>query len=349
MINVSEPFLPEIDRVSFYLEECWKSRVLTNRGQLVKNYESEISKMHSVSDVTCVANCTLGLEFALKILTKPDKKEVITTPFTFKATVCAIVNAGFKPVYCDIMSDGNIDHAKLIDLITPDTAAIMPVHVYGVPCNDKEISSIGNDYKIPVIYDAAHCFGVFKDSKSIFEMGDASVISLHATKGVNCGEGGVVHFKNKENNEKLRHFTNFNLPIKDGIINGTNGKLSELNAALGLAVLESYESIFNRRMEVEKTYRQTLPNHIFFIRDNPNILNNNLYTPLIFSSEDKVLQIMNSLLERGIISRRYFFPCLDKSCQVASDIARRVLCIPTHVNLSQEEIFLVCSVVNDAL
>lgn len=348
MINVSEPFLPDLDKVTSYLEVCWKSRVLTNRGQLVKNYESEISKMHSLYDVTCVANCTLGLEFALKILAKPGKREVITTPFTFKATVCAIVSAGFKPVYCDVMHDGNIDHTKLIDVITPETAAIMPVHVYGVPCNDKEISSIGSDYKIPVIYDAAHCFGVFKDDQPVFGMGDASVISLHATKGVNCGEGGVVHFKDKENNEKLRHFINFNLTPGQATLDGTNGKLSELNAALGLAVLESYDAIFRRRMEIEKTYRQNLPSQIFFIRDNPSILNNNLYTPLIFSSEDKVLEIMNLLLDREIISRRYFFPSLDENCLVASDIAPRVLCIPTHVNLSQEEIFLVCNIVNDA-
>ena len=348
MINISEPFLPDLNRVTSYLEDSWKSKILTNRGPLVRNFESEVSKIHSLNDVTCVANCTIGLEIALRILAKPGKKEVITTPFTFKATVCAIVSAGFHPVFCDVMHDGNIDPGKLLEAITPDTAAIMPVHVYGVPCNDEEISSIGSDYNVPVIYDAAHCFGVFKGNQSVFGMGDASVLSLHATKGVNCGEGGVVHFKDEQLNEKLRDFTNFNLLLGLTTFSGTNGKLSELNAALGLAVLESYDAIFSKRREIEEKYRETLPPQIFFISDNPSIINNNLYTPLIFPSEDKVLEIMNLFLERGVTSRRYFFPCLDENCSIAADIARRVLCIPTHVNLSQEEIDLVCNIVNDA-
>ena len=347
MINVSEPFLPPIETYTNILEKCWTNKILTNRGPQTLKFEQKISQIHGLIQVSTLSNCTVGLEMALKILARKDRKKVIVTPFTFKATLCAIENAGFEALYCDIFDDGTIDVNKVYSLITDDVAAILPVHVYGVPCNDDLLSSMVEKNKIPVIYDAAHCFGVFKNDKAVFGLGDASVLSLHATKGINCAEGGAVYFKNPENYDLLQKLVNFNLSNNPHIGVGTNGKLSELHSAFGLAVLDHIDEIQKKKYEIEIFYRNSIPSEYFFIKEDISVKNNNLYTPLILSSESKVIELMNYAERHRIGCRRYFHPSLDSKCYNAHKISQRILCIPNHTNLSSDELYKISDLIND--
>lgn len=346
MINVSEPYLPDLNKYTRLVAEVWDNKIITNRGPLVQKLEAKIASFHNVSEVITVSNCTIGIELSLRILAKRPTGKVIVTPFTFKATICAIENAGYQPVYCDIGENGNLDPEAVRKAMSADTVAIVPVHVYGVPCDDVSLSEISHEYDVPIIYDAAHCFGVTHNEKAIISWGDASVISLHATKGVNCGEGGAVYFRDKRNYDKLKQISNFNLVNKYEKFSGTNAKLSELQGALGLSVIEDIDLIFEKRRNIEAIYRAQLPNGINFIQHDARVKNNNLYAPLKLSNSVKIEQLAQFLQQQNIASRRYFYPPMTTNCERALNLSLKILCIPCHPNLTKEETYYICEKIN---
>lgn len=347
MINVTEPHLPDRNAFLKRLEKVWETKILTNNGPFVKELEERIATFHKIQKVVTVTNCTVGLELSLRLLAKYDAGKVIVTPFTFKATLCAITSAGFEPLFCDIGSDGNLDPGELEKLVTEDVVAIMPVHVYGVPCASERIKAIAGHFDIPVIYDAAHCFGVFENGEAVFPQGDASVLSLHATKGINSVEGGAIYFKDNQNYERLKDISNFDLNNKNQNIASTNAKLSELHAIFGLSVLDEIEEVFKRRKAIDDYYRANIPETYFFIKKNRNISNSNLYAPLILSSSDKVQQFQRYFWDAGVSTRRYFYPSLSQEKKVAQRLSERILCIPNHPNLTDLNLNKICSLVSE--
>lgn len=347
MINVTEPYMPDKNAFLKRIEKVWETKILTNNGEFVKEFEERIAAFHKIQKVVTVTNCTVGLELCLRLLAKYKVGKVIVTPFTFKATLCAIMSAGYEPLFCDVGPDGNLDPDELEKLVTDNVVAIMPVHVYGVPCASDRISAIAGHFDIPVIYDAAHCFGVLENDKAIFPRGDASVLSLHATKGINSIEGGAIYFKDNQNYERLKEISNFDLNNKNPNNTATNAKLSELHAIFGLSVLDEIEVVLARRKTIDEYYRANLPETSFFIKKNRNIANCNLYAPLILSSSDKVHQFQSFCMDAGVITRRYFYPSLSPKTEVSQGIAERIVCIPNHTNLNEINLRTVCSIVHE--
>ncbi len=360
IIPVTKSFLPPLEEYMAQVQRAYDNQWLTNRGELVMELEGKLTDYLGLeeSKILCMNNGTIPLQIALKLLGKGG--EVITTPFSYIATTAAIVWEGCTPVFVDIHPEYlTIDETKIEAAITKKTTCILATHVFGNPCNIEAIDAIAKKYNLKVIYDAAHCFGVKYKGKSIFEYGDVSTCSFHTTKLFHTGEGGAVFCKDPDLFHNFFYSHNFghNGPLAfHGL--GINGKLSELQAAMGLAVLPYIGQILENRKKVVETYNQKINNEkLQKLNLRSETKWNNSYYPVIFTSEKVLLQIEKVFILNKIKARRYFYPSLNtipiyktaNSLEVSESIAKRVLCLPLYHTLSLEEIDFISRIILRAI
>lgn len=348
MIPVTKPFLPPIAEYTAQVQRAYDNEWLTNRGELVLELEEKLKAYLDVSNILITNNGTIPLQIALKLL--GNGGEVITTPFSYVATTAAIVWENCTPVFVDIHSEYlSIDETLIEAAITPKTTCILATHVFGNPCNVEEIDRIAKKHNLKVIYDAAHCFGVKYNGKSIFEYGDISTCSFHATKLFHTGEGGAIFCKDEELRHKIFYSHNFghNGP-NDFYGVGINGKISELQAAMGLAVLPYMDSILEKRKEIIEFYNANLDfSKIRPLKIRENALWNYSYYPVLIENESLLLELMSKLKEIDIYPRRYFNPSLNKLNYVnyqflmnSQKIADTIICLPLFYDLKTESLLI---------
>jgi dTDP-4-amino-4,6-dideoxygalactose transaminase len=355
MIPVTKPFLPPINEYMAQVQRAYDNEWLTNRGELVLELEEKLKAYLDVSNILIMNNGTIPLQIALKLL--GNGGEIITTPFSYVATTAAIVWENCTPVFVDIHPEYlTMDETLIEAAITPKTTCILATHVFGNPCNIEEIDRIAKKHNLKVIYDAAHCFGVKYKGKSIFEYGDISTCSFHATKLFHTGEGGAIFCKDEELRHKIFYSHNFghNGP-NDFYGVGINGKISELQAAMGLAVLPYMDSILEKRKEIIEYYNAKLDfSKVRNLKIRKNTLWNYSYYPLVFDNEDKLLNLQSQLNELNIYPRRYFNPSLNKLKYILSreyiiseGISNRILCLPLFNNLLLKNIESIIKITNN--
>ncbi len=355
MIPITKPFLPPQSEYQKYLDQIWESNWLTNRGPLAERLEDKLQKRLQSPKPLFVTNGTIALQLGIRALQL--KGEVITTPFSFVATTSSIVWESCRPVFVDIDEKTlNIDPAKIEAAITAQTTGILATHVYGNPCEVEAIQKIADKHNLKVIYDGAHTFGVELNGQSIFNYGDLSICSLHATKLYHSGEGGLVFTKNDALREKVFFMRNFGFNGPENFAElGINGKNSEFHAAMGLANLNHIGVIHQKRKELSLTYDQQLKNLSHRKPEwHPDASVNYAYYPIILDSEEALLTIKAALEANQIFPRRYFYPSLAKvlpylpetHMPITEDIAQRILCLPLYYDLSREEVFKICEVIN---
>lgn len=354
MIPVTKPFLPPLQEYNKYIQGIWKRNLLTNMGPLANDLESKLSKHLCVDNLLFVSNGTIALQLAIRALGL--KGEIITTPFTYVATTSSIVWEGCIPVYVDIDKNSlNIDSSKIEVAITENTTAIMATHVYGNPCNVEAIKKIADKYNLKVIYDAAHAFGTKVDGKSIFEYGDVSICSTHATKLFHTSEGGFVVTKDINLFKKITNMAAFghNGPEKyHGL--GINGKNSEFHAAMGLANLDYISDIHQQRKKLTERYDINLKNFtvikpLWHEKSSSNFA----YYPIVFQSEETLLKTIELLKANEIFGRRYFYPSLatslpyvkNRALKNTDDISARIFCLPLYYDLSFGDVDMICSLI----
>ena len=342
MINVTQTFLPPISDYQQILQRAWDKIWLTNRGELVLELENNIAQKLSSKKGIAMNNGTIPIQIALKLLGKGG--EIITTPFSYVATTSSILWEGWTPVFVDIEPNyWTIDPEKIESAITEKTTCILATHVFGNPCDVIKMNAISKKYNLAVIYDAAHSFGVTYAGQSIFDFGDISTCSFHATKIFHTGEGGMLFANDDQLFMDAYNAHNFghNGPTAfHGV--GINGKMSELSAAMGLAVLPYLDEIIAARKEIADNYFSNLSTTVQTIdlRDGTNW--NYSYFPVVFETEEQLLKVIEKLNKQDINPRRYFYPSLNtlefvngSSCPISESLASRILCLPLFVGLDK--------------
>lgn len=356
MITVTKTFLPPLAEYEKQLQRIWKNQWLTNRGELVIELEEKLKSYLLIDNILITNNGTIPLQIAIKLLGKGG--EIITTPFSYVATTSAILWENCKPVFVDIHPEYlTIDESKIEAAITPNTTAILATHVFGNPCNIEAIEIIAKKHGLKIIYDAAHCFGVNYKGQSIFNYGDISTCSFHATKIFHTGEGGAIFSNDKNLQHKTFYSHNFghNGPLAfHGL--GINGKISELQAAMGLAVYPHLHDIISERKKVVDYYNLHLSNTLQTLKIREQTEWNYSYYPVIFSSEEDLLKVEQKLKEDDIIPRRYFHPSLNtieyiqgQSMPVSESVSRRVLCLPLYVGLTINDLNRIIDIFNKVI
>jgi len=347
MINVTKTYLPPFDEYTAVLKRAWDKAWITNNGELVQELEQKLKEHLGVKNLLFTGNGTIVLQMALKALN--ITKEVITTPFSYVATTNAILWEGCKPIFVDIDPENFcIDANKIEAAITENTHAILATHVYGIPCNVEKIAAVAAKYNLKVIYDGAHAFGCNYKGKSLLSFGDISTCSFHATKLFHTVEGGCIIANNDETDHQLMLFRQFGHVYDDYISVGVNGKNSEFHAAMGLCVLPKMEAIIADRKRISQQYDAALCGIITRLVIEDALEYNYGYYPVLFSSESKLLKVVEQLNHKQISGRRYFYPSLNElpyiskqSCPVSEDISRRILCLPIYYGLAAETIQII--------
>lgn len=343
MINVTKTYLPNKTKYQKYVDEIYANGWITNNGPLVKKLEHKLEEYLGVKNLILVANGTVALEIAYRTLDL--KGDVITTPFSFVATTSSLVTNGLNPIYADIDPQTlNIDSNRIEELITDNTSAIVPVHVFGNACNVDSISKIANKYGLKIVYDAAHAFGVKYKHQSILNYGDISTLSFHATKLFHTIEGGALIINDDQLAQKARYLINFGIENQESIPQlGTNAKMNEFEAAMGLCILDDIELIASKRKKVFELYHDELQGLLQFQNHNSNASLNYSYFPTVFKNEKQTLDAQKALNKAQIFPRRYFYPSLDtlsyikpkQICDISRDIASRILTLPIYPDLSE--------------
>ena len=359
-IYVTMPTLAPLQEVDAYMEKIWASGVMTHNGPLVQQFERDFSAWSGVDKTVAVCNGTLAIQLAIRALDLPKGGEIITTPFTFIATISSVLYEGYKPVFVDIDPDTlNMDPAKIEAAITDKTVAILPVHVFGNPCDVNAIDAIAVKHGLKVIYDAAHAVGVKTGGKSILSYGDVSATSFHATKLLNTSEGGGIIAKDPAIDERLRELRFFGYnAAKDVACIGTNAKMTEVNAAIGLANLRYMDDIISDRRAKYKVYKDILSTCPGVRFQNIDESCNCSYFPVVFESENMLLKVDSSLKASNIFARRYFWPsvntyktiCPDAAqCPLSEDVANRILCLPLYFSLSTTQVDLIAKCLKEVV
>ena len=345
MIPVTKTFFPPLKDYQHQLERIWENEWLTNRGELVRELEFKIKQDLKVPNVTLTTNGTLPIQIALKNLANGG--EVITTPFSYVATTSSILWENCEPVFVDIHPEYlTIDETKIEEAITSKTTTILATHVFGNPCNVEAIEAIAKKYKLKVIYDAAHCFGVKYLGQSIFNFGDVSTCSFHATKIFHTGEGGAFFCKDEDLNQQLYFSHNFghNGPAEFKDV-GINAKMSELQAAMGLSVLPYIHDIFESRKMAVDYYNEHLNfNFLKCLSIRKGTEWNYSYYPVIFETEEHLLLVLKKLSDLNIYPRRYFYPSLNTldyienraQMDISESISKRILCLPLFSGITED-------------
>lgn len=355
-ITVTSPLLPNLDEFHEMLKDIWDSKWITNNGSFHKQLEKELAEYLKVPFISLFTNGTLPLLTALQALRVTG--EVITTPYSFVATTHSIWWNGCRPVFVDIDPEtGNIDPDKIEAAITPKTTAIMPVHVYGKPCDTKRIQEIADKYGLKVIYDAAHAFGVEVNGESVLNAGDMSTLSFHATKVYNTLEGGALVMHDEQTKKRIDYLKNFGFAGETEVIApGINSKVDEVRSAYGLLNLRQVDSAIEARHQVAVKYREALRNikGITFFDDMPGVRHNYSYFPIFINAEEYGMtrdELYFKMKEQGVLGRRYFYPLIStfstyrglpsaapENLPVATKMANEVICLPMHHALSEEDI-----------
>ena len=354
MINVTKTFFPPIEDYQEQLQRIWDNQWLTNNGELYKELSDKLTAYLGVNHIIPMTNGTLPMQIALNALAKQG--EVITTPFSYVATTSSIVWENCTPVFVDIHPEYlTIDETKIEAAITKNTTAILATHVFGNPCAVEEIETIAKKHHLKVIYDAAHCFGVTYKNQSIFNYGDVSTCSFHATKLFHTGEGGAAFVQNKETLHEIfyRHNFGHNGPMQYYGL-GINAKMSELQAAMGLSVLPYMDKIISERKKVCDYYDEHLDfSKLTKLKIRENTEWNYSYYPVLFKNEQILLKVQKALNRQQIFPRRYFFPSLEKLpyissnvCPLAEDLSKRILCLPLYVGLQEKDLEKITQLVN---
>lgn len=366
LITVTSPLLPNVDEFYALLREIWKSKWITNNGAFHKRFEAELAAYLKVPYISVFTNGTLPLITALQAMRITG--EVITTPYSFVATTHSLWWNGIKPVFVDVdPQTGNIDPEKIEAAITPRTTAIMPVHVYGQPCDTKRVQQIADIYGLKVIYDAAHAFGVQVDGHSILEDGDMSTLSFHATKVFNTIEGGALICHDEETKSRIDHLKNFGFIDEVTVVApGINSKMDEVRAAYGILNLKQVDNAIDARKKVAEAYRNALSGKpgIRCLQDKVNVRNNYSYFPIFIDAAEYGMtrdELYAKLKQRNILGRRYFYPListfttyrgLESSSPAnlpnANKLAESVICLPMHHALTRDDINRVIECVTNA-
>lgn len=344
MINVTKTYLPNKEKYKQYVDEIYANGWLTNNGPLVQRLEKRLAEYLGVKNIVLVSNGTVALEIAYRTLGL--KGFVISTPFSFVATTSSLVTNQLLPIFADIDPNTfNLDPSNIEKLITPNTSAILPVHVFGNACEVESIEKIANKHNLRVIYDAAHAFDVKYKDKSVLNYGDISTLSFHATKLFHSIEGGALIINDDDLVDKARYLINFGIKNAEEIPHlGTNAKMNEFEAAMGLCVLDDMEQIKQNRKTILETYQTQLNGLVQFQKQNENATENYSYFPVVFESEEQLLKAQKALNEQEIFPRRYFYPSLDtltyiepkQECTISRDISKRILCLPIYAELEKD-------------
>jgi dTDP-4-amino-4,6-dideoxygalactose transaminase len=352
-IHVTKTFLPPRLEFDELLERIWGSCKLTNQGDILLELESKLKNYLNVEYFHFLSNGTIALQLAIKAMDL-EGSDIITTPFSYVATTSSILWEGCNPVFVDIESDNFcIDPSKIENKITKKTKAILAVHVFGYACNINAIDLIAKKHGLKVIYDGAHAFGVEYKNKSIFEYGDASTCSFHATKLFHTVEGGAFITKNKLLNDKLELMKRFGHDRDNHLQLGINAKNSELHAAMGLINLRYIDDIILKRKNISGIYDEIISKIIIRPKNQGEIKYNYSYYPVIFESESQLLRVLSALEKCGIFPRRYFYPSLNLlpylkksySCPISESISSRVLCLPLYYDLSNDDASRIANII----
>ncbi|HFT8007875.1 DegT/DnrJ/EryC1/StrS family aminotransferase [Burkholderia cenocepacia] len=354
-IYVTQPHLPPLEEFLPYLEKIWESRTLTNGGPFHQQFEQALCEYLGVPHLSLFANGTLALVTALQALRITG--EVITTPYSFVATAHSLLWNGIKPVFADVAPGTlNLDAARIEAAITPQTTAIMPVHCYGNPCDVDAIQKIADNYNLRVIYDAAHAFGVQTAAGSVLAHGDLSVLSFHATKVFNTFEGGAIVCPDAKTKQRIDHLKNFGFVDEVTVVApGINGKMSEINAAFGMLQLQHIDGALARRRDIDMLYRALLLD-VRGIRCLPlggQTVANHAYFPILVEDDYPLDRdaLYRKLRDHDVYARRYFHPLISEfpmyrglpsanrdNLPVASEAARKVLCLPLYPALTDDTV-----------
>jgi len=363
-INVTEPFLPPLEEYYPYLEQIWESKQLTNNGQFHQKFEKELAQYLDVQYVSLFNNGTTALLVSLRALELTG--EVITTPYSFVATAHSILWNGLTPVFVDIDPiTCNLNLDLIEEAITEKTSAILPVHVYGNPCETTRIQQIAEKHNLKVIYDAAHAFGVEKNGKSILNEGDLSILSFHATKVFNTFEGGAIISHTPEMKKRIDDLKNFGFQsqvVVEGI--GINGKMNEVQSAMGLLQLKYIDSVIEKRKQITELYRKKLKNikGITFLDNQENTNHNYAYFPIFINEDDYGISrddLYKKLKQNNIFGRRYFYPLISQFDEYinfpsasknnlpnAEKMSNEVICLPIYPDLGKEQIKRIITIIN---
>ena len=345
-IYVTMPTLAPLEEVNELMKGIWESGIMTHNGPLVQRFEKEVCEYLKVPNMVSCCNGTIALQMAIKALGKTG--EIITTPFTFIATVSSIMWEHCTPVFVDIDPETlDIDPTKIEEKITCHTVAIMPVHVFGDNCDFEAIEAVAKAHNLPVIYDACHSVGSTYKGESVFKQGTISVTSFHATKMLNTAEGGGVFTLDKEIDEKLRRIRFFGFENHAEIVeDGFNGKMTEAHAAIGIANLRYLDKALADRKEKYGRYKEILGQNQEVSFQKITTGCNYSYFPAIFKDEETALKVVEALGKENIFPRRYFYPSVNTFTKLvpyvrmpkSEDIASRILCLPLHIRMTMSEI-----------
>jgi dTDP-4-amino-4,6-dideoxygalactose transaminase len=359
MTPFTQPAMPDRRKVDKYLDGIYQSKWLTNNGPLVQELTVRLEEYLGVENLLLVSSGTMGLQIAYRALgitgTISDRQaEVVTTPFTFVATESSLRWEGLAPRFADIRPDTfNLCPEKSAERISANTRAILPVHVYGNPCDVDAFEKVSASSGSKLVYDAAHAFGVQVNGESVLNHGDASVLSFHATKVFHTIEGGGVVFKDPDALYRAQASRNFGFDPVVGEVGsvGINGKMSEVNAAFGLAMLDDYDSLLERRLQLYAVYKDGLPASLVQPLWHDTASQNAAYMPVVFESANDRDRCEAALNEANIPTRRYFSPCLGtaedrKLLAVASSISERVLCLPLYADMRAADVTRVTTILN---
>ena len=363
-IHVTRPLLPDLNLVTAKLQEVWGAQWLTNNGPQHRHFEQRLLEVLKAPHLSLFNNGTIALIVACQSLRLTG--EVITTPFTFAATPHVLSWNGIRPVFCDIDPlTMNIDASRIESMITPQTTAILGVHVFGTPCEVTAIQEVADRYGLRVIYDAAHAFGVEIDGRGIGTWGDVTMFSFHATKLFHSGEGGALTFTDPNLKARIDLLKNFGIMNEDVVMMpGINGKMNELQAVLGLVVLDCVEEERNKRRVLQETYLECLGDVsgvTFCIRDLPGVRNSYQYFVVRIDAETFGAsrdQVYQELRHCNVLARKYFYPlCSDYACYrhlpsadpsglpVARQVADEVLALPFYGGLGQDDVERICAII----
>lgn len=356
-VPVNNPVFPDLECYVDILKGVWDRRWVTNNGPLVQSLEIKLKKFLDVPNLILTANCTQALEMMLHGTARPDRKRIITTPFSFIATLSSIAWTGFEPVFVDIdRTSWNIDLKLLDQHLDDEIGAVLVTHLFGLPGDNGQLHELCRSRGVPLLFDGAHTFGVKTKSGSLAMGGSATALSFHATKIFGTVEGGALITGDNQLAERFRRLRTFGLDGDDYLDLGTNSKMSELHAAFGLATLESVPEVINRRQDLWRCYKNHLPEGIKLLdlETSEVIQSNYSYAIVSFHREKMVMQAQNILVKNGIHTRRYFYPALHhahflkKNFQqpVADEVSRRVLCLPLFADLTEATVIQICELLS---
>lgn len=355
-INVTKSYLPPKEEYIEKISLMWENHFLTNYGPLNTELVEKLSNYLNIEKLHYTNNGTISIQLCLDALGYEDG-EIITTPFTFIATSSAIVWQKLTPVFVDINeNDFNINADKIEEKITDKTRAILAVHCFGIPCDVDKIEEIAKKHNIAVIYDAAHSFGTKIGDRSVLSYGDMSSCSLHGTKVYHSIEGGLVAVNNDKYQERINAIRNFG--NCDGTYKyiGINAKNSEFHAAMGLCVFDHLDEILSKRKENYEYYKELLNGYVYMTDIPENFTYNYIYFPIVFKNEEQLLKCFDALAEKNVFARRYFYPSLndtglfgESNTPVATDISKRIGCLPLDTYLEKEDIELICDTIKNNL